>query len=47
MGGRGFSNAYICSKLLKEHILKDKDLGILDTKRLFIKWARRKGGVDY
>ena len=43
MGGRGFSNAYICSKLLKEHILKDKDLGILDTKRLFIKWARREG----
>ena len=43
MGGRGFSNAYICSKLLKEHILDNKDLKILDTKRLFIKWARREG----
>ena len=43
MGARGFSNAYICSKLLKEHILDNKDLKILDTKRLFIKWARREG----
>ncbi len=41
MGGRGFSNAYICAKALKEHILNGKDLGVLDTKRLFIKWARR------
>jgi hypothetical protein len=29
--------------LLKEHILNNKDLKILDTKRLFIKWARREG----
>ena len=43
MGARGFSNAFVCSKLLKEHILNNKDLGILDTKRLFIKWARREG----
>ncbi|GAB6074258.1 NAD(P)/FAD-dependent oxidoreductase [Nautilia lithotrophica] len=43
MGGRGFSNAYACAKSLKEYILNDKDLGILDTKRLFIKWARKHG----
>ncbi len=43
MGGRGFSNAYVCAKMLKEHIINGKDLGVIDTKRLFIKWARRKG----
>ncbi len=43
MGGRGFSNAVVCAKLLKEYILNDKDLGHLDTKRLFIKWARKEG----
>ena len=43
MGGRGFSNAYVCAKALKEHITHGKDLGVLDTKRLFIKWARKKG----
>ncbi|AZV45902.1 FAD-dependent oxidoreductase [Nautilia sp. PV-1] len=43
MGGRGFSNAYYCAKALKEHIVGNKDLGILDTKRVFIKWARKKG----
>jgi glycine/D-amino acid oxidase-like deaminating enzyme len=43
MGGRGFSNAYYCAKALKEHIINNKELGILDTKRVFIKWARREG----
>jgi len=43
MGGRGFSNAYVCARALKEHITKNKELGILDTKRVFIKWARREG----
>ncbi len=41
MGGRGFSNAVVCAKLLKKHILENIDLGMLDTKRLFIKWARK------
>jgi glycine/D-amino acid oxidase-like deaminating enzyme len=43
MGGRGFSNAYACAKALKEYIQRGKDLGILDSKRLFIKWARKEG----
>ncbi|WP_456479689.1 NAD(P)/FAD-dependent oxidoreductase [Nautilia sp.] len=43
MGGRGFSNAYACAKALKEHIVERKELGVLDTKRLFIKWARKEG----
>jgi len=43
MGGRGFSNAVVCAKKLKEHIINGADLGIIDTKRLFIKWARREG----
>ena len=43
MGGRGFSNAVMCAKMLKEFIFKKKDLGILDNKRLFIKWARKEG----
>jgi len=43
MGGRGFSNAVSCAKMLREYILKNRDLGYLDTKRLFIKWARKKG----
>jgi glycine/D-amino acid oxidase-like deaminating enzyme len=43
MGGRGFSNAVVCAKALRDHILENKDLGVLDSKRLFIKWARREG----
>ena len=43
MGGRGFSNALMCAKILKEFIFEKKDLGILDSKRLFIKWARKEG----
>ena len=43
MGGRGFSNAYLCSKMLKDYILKKAPLGKIDTKRLFIKWARKEG----
>jgi len=43
MGGRGFSNAYACAKALKEHIIGGKDSGVLDSRRLFIKWARREG----
>lgn len=43
MGARGFSNAVVCARALKNHILENKDLGILDSKRLFIKWARREG----
>jgi len=43
MGGRGFSNAVYTAKALKEHIINGKDLGFLDTKRLFIKWARKQG----
>jgi len=43
MGGRGFLNAVMCAKMLKEFIFEKKDLGILDSKRLFIKWARRDG----
>jgi glycine/D-amino acid oxidase-like deaminating enzyme len=43
MGGRGFSNAVTCAKMLKSYILENRDLGILDSKRLFIKWARTEG----
>jgi len=43
MGARGFSNAYICAKKLRDYIEKNEELGILDTKRLFIKWARKYG----
>jgi len=43
MGGRGFSNALMCAKALREKIVNNKDLGILDLKRTFIKWARREG----
>jgi len=43
MGGRGFSNAVMCAKMLKNFIFEKKDLGILDSKRLFIKWARKEG----
>ncbi len=43
MGGRGFSNAVMCAKMLKEFIFEKKDLGVLDSKRLFIKWARKEG----
>ncbi len=43
MGGRGFSNAVVCSEMLYEYIVNNKDLGKIDTKRLFIKWARKFG----
>ncbi len=43
MGGRGFSNAVKCAKMLKNYILNKEDLGKIDTKRLFIKWARKEG----
>ena len=43
MGGRGFSNAVSCAKRLIEHIFENKDLAFLDTKRQFIKWARKEG----
>jgi len=43
MGGRGFSNAHVCAKMLKEHIIDGKELGAVDTQRLFIKWARKYG----
>jgi glycine/D-amino acid oxidase-like deaminating enzyme len=43
MGGRGFSNAVVCARMLKEHILKNRPLNNIDTLRLFIKWARREG----
>ena len=46
MGGRGFSNALMCATMLKKHIIKSENLGKIDTKRLFIKWARKKG-VEY
>ena len=41
MGGRGFSNAIMCAKKLKKHILNNEDLGKIDTKRLFIKYVRK------
>ena len=43
MGGRGFSNALICATMLKNYIINSKNLGKIDTKRLFIKWARKEG----
>ena len=43
MGGRGFSNAIKCVKMLKNHIEKRENLGKIDTYRLFIKWARKEG----
>ncbi len=43
MGGRGFSNAVMCAKMLKNYIENRSNLGKIDTKRLFIKWARKEG----
>ena len=43
MGARGFSNAYVCAKKLRDYILYNKELGEIDSKRLFIKWARKEG----
>ncbi len=43
MGARGFSNAYLCGKMLKNHIKNNANLGKIDTTRLFIKWARKEG----
>ena len=43
MGGRGFSNAILCAKMLREYIKNSKSLGKIDNTRLFIKWARREG----
>ena len=41
-GGRGFSNYIYSAKFLSEYILKEKNIPeMLDTKRLFIKWARK------
>ena len=47
MGGRGFSNAIICAKILRDYILNNQSLGVLDNKRLFIKWARKEGEKFY
>jgi len=43
MGGRGFSNAVKCAKMLKDYIEKKENLGKIDTYRLFVKWARKEG----
>ncbi|NPA10698.1 MAG: FAD-dependent oxidoreductase [Epsilonproteobacteria bacterium] len=44
MGGRGFSNAYVCAKMLRDLIKYKKPLpSKVDSKRLFIKWARKEG----
>ena len=43
MGGRGFSNAILCAKMLRSYIENNKPLGRIDTLRLFIKWARKEG----
>ncbi len=43
MGGRGFSNALMCATMLKKHIINSENLGKINTKRLFIKWARKEG----
>ena len=43
MGGRGFSNAILCAKMLENHIKNNTNLGKIDTIRLFIKWARKEG----
>ena len=41
-GGRGFSNYIYSAQILSEYILKGKEIPeYLDTKRLFIKWARK------
>ena len=41
-GGRGFSNYIYSAKFLSDYILKGEKIpDILDTKRLFIKWARK------
>jgi len=41
-GGRGFSNYIYSAKILSKYILNDKKLpDFLDSKRLFIKWARK------
>ena len=41
-GGRGFSNYIYSAKVLSEYILNNKSIPeYLDTKRLFIKWARK------
>ncbi len=43
MGARGFSNAIMCAKMLKDYIKNSVNLGKIDSKRLFIKWARKEG----
>ncbi len=43
MGGRGYSNALKSAKYLKDVIENSAFNKYLDTKRLFIKWARKKG----
>jgi len=41
-GGRGFSNYVYVAKKLSEYILNDQKIeDFLDSKRLFIKWARK------
>jgi len=41
-GGRGFSNYIYSAKFLSEYILKGEKIpDILDSKRIFIKWARK------
>jgi len=41
-GGRGFSNYVYVAKKLSEYILNNQKIeGFLDSKRLFIKWARK------
>jgi glycine/D-amino acid oxidase-like deaminating enzyme len=41
MGGRGFSNALMSARALRDYIVDKKSLGYIDTKRSFIKWARK------
>ena len=43
MGGRGFSNAILCAKMLRNYIKNGTNLGKIDSIRLFIKWARKEG----
>ena len=43
MGARGFSNAYVCAKKFRDYILYNKELGVIDSKRVFIKWVRKEG----
>jgi glycine/D-amino acid oxidase-like deaminating enzyme len=45
MGGRGFSNAYLCAKMLKDFIEKNISLGVIGLERLFVKWARKEGDL--